>query len=816
MARKRNIFKKLLGLFCICIVIAILVIFYLSKDLPNPNELGNKVVSQSVKIYDRTGTTLLYNAGEVENRHIVPLNTIPQVVRWATLAAEDDDFYKHGPIDIKSIARAIYTNILHMGKTQGASTITQQLARNAFLTRTKTYARKIKEIILAFYLENQYSKDQILEFYLNQVPYGYNAYGVESASQLYFNKPIQDVDIAEAAYLASLLKSPSYLSPFGPNKNKLDDRKNWVIDRMSNLGYITKQEADKAKKEKVVFVAKNIRMIAPHFVNFIEQELVAKYGEEAIQSGGLTVISTLDLDLQAKAEEVVKKYADLNERDYKVKNMALLSEDPKTGQILAMVGSRDFFNLENEGNFNAVFGLRQPGSSFKPFAYLTLFKKGYTDNTILFDLPTNFSTDPQNPYTPKNYDKKFRGPINLRNSLAQSLNIPSVKVLYLAGITDTINTAKSFGITTLTQDANYYGLPLVLGGGAVNLYEMVGGYAAFSQEGIYHKQSYILKVIDRDNKILEEYKDKSNPVCDAEPVRLLNDILADNLARAPLYSGGINNPLFFGDNIPVAAKTGTSQDSRDAWIFGYTPNIVTGVWVGNNDYSPIYQGSVTGGLVAAPAWHEFMQYAITKNSNIEYFTKPQITAISKPMLNGQYINSIGGSLQIHSILFYIDKNNPLGPIPRNPANDSQFYNWEGPVIAWAQNNIQDFNTVYNKPMSLDVYDVDYGSNVSTSPTNTTSYSKELQMKFLNVQNGQIWNNDTQLQVQVTGGTDLIKQSVYLNNQYIGEMNLISQNQDTKIYGIMIYYNTLQPQNEIRVHLQDSALDIIEDAITIYK
>jgi membrane peptidoglycan carboxypeptidase len=305
-------------------------------------------------------------------------------------------------------------------------------------------------------------------------------------------------------------------------------------------------------------------MIAPHFVNFIEQELVAKYGEEAIQSGGLTVISTLDLDLQAKAEEVVKKYADLNERDYKVKNMALLSEDPKTGQILAMVGSRDFFNLENEGNFNAVFGLRQPGSSFKPFAYLTLFKKGYTDNTILFDLPTNFSTDPQNPYTPKNYDKKFRGPINLRNSLAQSLNIPSVKVLYLAGITDTINTAKSFGITTLTQDANYYGLPLVLGGGAVNLYEMVGGYAAFSQEGIYHKQSYILKVIDRDNKILEEYKDKSNPVCDAEPVRLLNDILADNLARAPLYSGGINNPLFFGDNIPVAAKTGTSQDSRDA------------------------------------------------------------------------------------------------------------------------------------------------------------------------------------------------------------------------------------------------------------
>jgi len=330
------------------------------------------------------------------------------------------------------------------------------------------------------------------------------------------------------------------------------------------LGYITKTEGENAKKEKVAFVAKNIRMIAPHFLGYITQELVKKYGEDTIQSGGLTVISSLDLDLQAKAEESVKKYSALNETNYSVKNMALLSEDPKTGQILAMVGSRDFFDLDNEGNFNAVFALRQPGSSFKPFAYLTAFKKGYTDRTVVFDLPTNFSTDISHPYTPKNYDGKFRGPVDLRNSLAQSLNIPAVKILYLAGINDTLNTAKSLGIDTLTEDANYYGLPLVLGGGAVKLYEMVGAYSVFSQEGMYHKQNTILKVTDQSGKVLEEFKDDVNQVFDAEPIRLLNNILSDNVARAPLYSGGLNNPLFFGEGIPVAAKTGTSQDSRDA------------------------------------------------------------------------------------------------------------------------------------------------------------------------------------------------------------------------------------------------------------
>ncbi|MDD4122762.1 MAG: penicillin-binding transpeptidase domain-containing protein [Candidatus Pacebacteria bacterium] len=316
-------------------------------------------------------------------------------------------------------------------------------------------------------------------------------------------------------------------------------------------------------------------MIAPHFVAYVQQLLVEKYGKDRVESGGLKVISTLDIDLQRMAEKVVQEHSVLNEEKFGVKNMALLSQDPKTGQILAMVGSKDFFDLEDEGNFNAVFGLRQPGSSFKPFAYVKAFEKGYTPDTVVFDLQTNFSNN-SDPYVPVNYDHEYVGPVNLRNALAQSRNVPAVKTLYLAGLDNVINFAKECGVTTLTEKPSYYGLPLVLGGGAVNLYEMVGAYSVFAQDGVYHEQSPILKVIDYDGTVLYEYEDSYTEVIDSNYVRMLNDVLSDNVARTPLY-GTYYNPMFFGNNIPVAAKTGTSQDYRGAWIFGYTPNLVTGV-----------------------------------------------------------------------------------------------------------------------------------------------------------------------------------------------------------------------------------------------
>lgn len=296
---------------------------------------------------------------------------------------------------------------------------------------------------------------------------------------------------------------------------------------------------------------------------FVQSQLVDKYGEDFVQKGGLKIITTLDYDLQKKAEEVVSKYGDSNEERFGIKNMALLSQDSKTGQILTMVGSRDFWDYNIDGNYNAVFGLRQPGSSFKPFVYLSLFEKGYSPDTVVFDVKTNFSVDPNNPYIPQNYDKIFRGPVNLRNSLAQSLNIPAVKALYLTGIDDVLKLAERFGITTLTGTKNEYGLPLVLGGGAVNLYDLVGAYSVLSEEGIKHSQKFILKIVDGEGKVVEEYKDDSSHVYNSKYIRMINDVLSDNTARTPLF-GTVNNPFFFGNNIDVAAKTGTSSDSKDA------------------------------------------------------------------------------------------------------------------------------------------------------------------------------------------------------------------------------------------------------------
>jgi membrane peptidoglycan carboxypeptidase len=326
---------------------------------------------------------------------------------------------------------------------------------------------------------------------------------------------------------------------------------------------LSDSDLKKYKEFKTEFKTKKQAILAPHFVSYIQAELANKYGEDLVQRGGLKIITTLDYDLQKKAEEIVKTYGDLNEKNYDIKNMALVAEDPKTGQILAMIGSRDFWNFEIDGNFNAAFGLRQPGSSFKPFVYLNAFKKGYSPDTIVFDTKTNFSTDVNSPYIPINYDKLFRGPVSLRNALAQSLNVPAVKMLYLAGVEDSIMLAKSFGINTLVDGKSQYGLSLVLGGGAVNLYEMVGAYSVLSQEGVKHKQVTILKVSDREGKVLEEYKDDSSLVFTGNQINMINDVLSDNVARTPLFHTS-DNAMFFGNNVDVAAKTGTSSDSRDA------------------------------------------------------------------------------------------------------------------------------------------------------------------------------------------------------------------------------------------------------------
>jgi len=688
-------------------------IYSIFTTLPNPERISERSIAQSTKIYDRTGTIVLYEIHGEEKRTVVNFNDIPETVKQAALAAEDIHFYQHSGIDFKGILRAIFINILHGDISQGGSTITQQLVKNSILTNEKTFTRKIKEAILSLLIEKRYTKDEILGLYLNQIPYGSNAYGVGAAAETFFNKQIGQLTISEAALIASMPKAPTYYSPYGSHKGELLKRRDWVLDRMAASGFITTQQAESAKKEKIAFNLPQQGIRAPHFVMYVREYLNEKYGEQFVESGGLRVITTLDWNLQQMAEKAVTEGTDRNIKLVGAKNAALVSIDPKTGDILAMVGSRDYFDISNDGNVNVATRPRQPGSSFKPFIYATAFKKGYTPETALFDVPTEFNVncnadgtpgpnikDPSDCYHPQDYDGKFRGPVDLRHSIAQSLNVPSVKILYLVGLNDAISTAQSMGISTLT-DPKRYGLSLVLGGAEVNLLEMTSAYGTFAQDGILHPKTSILRIENASGVVLEEKKDSAVPVLDTEVARTMNDVLSDNNARIPIFNP--NSSLFFPDR-RVAAKTGTTQDYRDAWTIGYTPSLVTGVWVGNNDNSAMNKNAASV-MVAAPIWHQFMQAALSTMPP-EGFTSPNNQQSDKPILRGVYrsggvikidkssrklataltppelIEEVGYG-EIISILGLLNKNDPLGPAPINPHSDPQYENWQSAINTWA-------------------------------------------------------------------------------------------------------------------------------------
>ncbi len=676
------------------------------SGLPSLELLQSREVSESTKIYDRTGTKLLYEIYGEERRTIIPFEEIPLHAKQATIAIEDAGFYEHSAVDITALIRAQLSNIKVLfggsGLIQGGSTITQQLAKKAFLTDERTLTRKLKEVIISYRLEQAFTKDRILELYLNQIPYGNNAYGIESAAQTYFQKTAADLTLAETALLAALPQAPSYYSPFGKNVQALFDRKNTVLRRMHELGYITAEERTAAENEKLVFnqIAKLAQ--APHFVLDVKEYLDNQYGEEFVRRSGLKVITTLDTQMQEMAEKAVAAGAARNTELYKGTNAALVASDPRTGQILALVGSRNFFDKEIDGQFNvASQGLRQPGSALKPFVYLAALKAGYPEKTIVFDTKTEFNTtnDIEKSYQPENYDGQFRGPVNFRSSLAQSINVPAVKTLYLVGVDNFISLLNSMGISSLA-DRSRFGLSLVLGGGEVRLEELVGAYGVLAQEGIRHEQHIILSITDQNGKTLESYTDVATPVIDAEYVRVVNDILADKNARAPLFSGSLHLTLYPGYD--VALKTGTTNDYRDAWSVGYTPSLVAGVWAGNNDNTPMEKrgGSI---LAAVPILNAFLREALPLTSP-EPFTAPDSITSSKPMLNGEYVAvyQSGAELlpHVHDILHYVSKRNPLGPIPTRPELDSQYQVWEQGVLNWAASTIPGFiaGTTYNRPL----------------------------------------------------------------------------------------------------------------------
>ena len=704
-----------------------LFVWISTLDIPDLATFEERRVLQSTKIYDRTGEILLYDLHQDVKRTLVSYENMSRHIKNATIAIEDDTFFEHLGVRPLAIFRSMFTNFLSNGgpfSGAGGSTITQQVIKNALLEPDKTITRKIKEAILAVRLEQVLSKEDILRHYLNESPYGGTIYGVEEASQAFFGKPASEVTLAEAAYLAALPQAPTYYSPYGNNRDALENRKNIVLQRMLELGFINENEYAEARSEEVEFLpqaATGIR--APHFVMYIREQLARQYGEEALAERGFRVITTLDYELQAEAERIVKENALKNAETYNASNAALVSMDPRTGEILTMVGSRDYFDEEIDGNYNVALAERQPGSSFKPFVYAAAFLKGYTPATTLFDVKTQFSTtcEPSNTtsedgcYSPVNYDNRFRGPVSMRGALAQSLNIPAVKTLYLAGMNNAIKVARDAGITTLL-DPKRYGLTLVLGGGEVKLLDMVNAYGVFASEGKHYPTKSILRIEDPYGEpVVEESEPEGKEVLDREVALQISDILSDNVARTPLY--GANSLLYFGGR-DVAAKTGTTNDKRDAWILGYTPNIVVGAWAGNNDNQSM---SEISGLIISPLCRQFMDVALEK-MDTEYFPEPAaIPSDLKPVLrsNGlaadastvaeDMLNSSSSANNIldrlyentHSILHYVIKDDPRGPYPSNPARDSQYLLWEYGVTTWKQSH---FGPLLN--INLDNIDLD--------------------------------------------------------------------------------------------------------------
>ena len=628
--KKRTFFfflKLLILLILLTVVGGVFSFIYFAKDLPRPEKFTERNFVESTKIFDRTGEILLYEMYGEEKREIIPLDSMSEYIKKAAISAEDANFYSHSGIDPTGIFRAIKINFQIKKPMYGGSTISQQLIRSTFLTNEKTIKRKVREIILTIEVERRYSKDQILEWYLNQISFGPNLYGIESASKAYFQKSAKDLALNEAACLAALIQLPSYLSPYGEHKDDLMIRKDYVLDRMADEGYITEEEAETAQKEELKFAEVRRPIKAPHFVFYVQDYLLKTYGRDFLEKGGLKVYTSLDWELQEIAEIAVEQGV-ANNKAYNAHNASLVSIDPKTGEILSMVGSKNWFADPYPENcilgktcmFDPMVNVatywigRQPGSAFKPFVYATAFSKKDSegvpidDKYVVVDEKTNFGVWGGKEYIPRNYDGLFRGEVTLRQALAQSLNVPSVKVLaYLAGQEESIETAKKLGITTLNRASSFYGLSIVLGGGEVKLLDMVSAYGVFANEGVRIPPISILKIEDSKGNIIEEKKKTPRKVLAEEPARLINSILSDNNVRAPMF--GYNSLMYFGD-YQVAAKTGTTDNYKDAWIIGYTPSVVAGVWVGNNENTEM--AKQPGIVLAGPIWREFMNTAIYK------------------------------------------------------------------------------------------------------------------------------------------------------------------------------------------------------------
>jgi 1A family penicillin-binding protein len=612
--------------------------------LPNPSLIENNRALLSTHILSRDGK-LLYEVYREQNRTPVTLSKLPNEVKWATIAIEDHNFYKHGGVSLfGGILRAVKETVLNK-KVQGGSTITQQLVKSALLTPERTISRKVKEIILALLVERKYNKDQILEMYLNQVPYGGTAWGIEEASQMYFGKSAVKLKLSEAALLAGLPQAPSAYSPY-TNPKAAKNRQMVVLKNMYEEGYITKAEYEKATKVKLAFKKPKTNILAPHFVFYVKKLLEKEYGLKTVQEGGLRVYTTLDYSIQKEAEKILNEELDKLE-GYNVGNGAILTTRPSTGEILAMVGSRDFFAGEY-GAYNVTTALRQPGSSIKPINYLLALKKGMTASTLIHDTPTTFDVAGASPYTPVNYDGVFHGPVPLRYALANSYNIPAVKVLQTVGVDNFINFAEKVGIESWISGKDRFGLSLTLGGGEVTMLEIATAYGVIRNLGVRVDLNPIVKIENSVGEVIYERDTVGRRITGEEETFIISDILSDNIART--WAFGSNSPLNFG-NGRVSVKTGTTDQLKDNWTIGFTRptlssnqgDVLVAVWIGNNNNIPMNPTLTSGITGAAPIWRRLMEKLVNPSFFDEKVDKPEII-VEKNCYFGRveyFVNTIG-------------------------------------------------------------------------------------------------------------------------------------------------------------------------------
>ncbi len=623
--------KNILAILVTFIVISVYLVIL--KDLPSPTRLNSSKLEQSTQILDRNDK-LLYTIYSDKNRTFVPLSKIPKNLQNATIAIEDKDFYHHGAVDFRGILRSLFSILIHQ-QIQGGSTLTQQLVKNTLLTPEQTLKRKVKEIILAFSTEAIYPKQKILEMYLNQIPYGGTAYGSEAASLTYFGKHVADLSLAQAALLAALPEAPTNYSPFGSHPEFAKRRQEEVLDKMYQQSYISNAQKNSAKKEPLVYENLSGKIKAPHFVFYIKDLLIKKYGEKFVEEGGLKVKTSLDLDIQEYAQASVSAEVQSIPKYYHVTNGASLVTNPATGEILAMVGSRNYFDKDIDGNVNVTIALRQPGSSIKPLNYALGIVKGYTATTSFIDQKICFNVPGQPSYCPVNYDGKFHGVLSMREALGNSINIPAVKMLKLNGVTDFISSASAMGITTLT-DPSRYGLSLTLGGGEVMMVDMATAFGVFANGGYRVDLHPILEITNASGKTVEKYTPPPSPIFGRKVLPegvafIISNILADNNARTLEF--GQYSQLKIDDK-PVSVKTGTTNDFKDNWTIGYTPSTLVAVWVGNNDNSPM-SGLVSGITGAAPIWHDIMSHLLED--------RPASSPIQPSSVVGKYVcNTTGG------------------------------------------------------------------------------------------------------------------------------------------------------------------------------